>query len=112
MKKIKGSGKTTTSHHKRNDTPSPPEDQKPGLRKVWFLEAQGTTCPIEVAQQVKELWHLFDLDNNYYILKTSLQELIDIQKENKVKTKAIRQYILETTLGIDPNQTIIIHWRW
>lgn len=125
--KIVWSGKTSSYHHKWHDTPNPP-DVKSGLRKVWFLDAQWTDCPIEVEQQVKDLWQGHDLGNDHYMLKRSLDDLEETEESGyqvdrwddeaktytkvPLKTDAIRQWILEKVPDIPKDEDVIIHWWW
>ena len=43
---VKWSGKTTSYHHKHNNTLNP-EDIKKALVRNWILNVQWTNCPIE-----------------------------------------------------------------
>lgn len=127
--KIVWSGKTSSYHHKWNDTPNPPEENtEAGLRKVWYLDAQWSTCPIEVELQVKDLWRLMELGNDHYMIKTSIQDLleyeandVDVEQWNdekskwgkvKLKTNAIVQWIREQAPEMNEDELIIIHWWW
>jgi hypothetical protein len=105
--KIIWSGKTSSFHHKWNDTPNPP-DVKSGFRKVWFLDAQWSDCPIEVYDEVKKLWQAWELGNDNYIIKTDMATLT----EEIEHTEAIRQYILEKEPEIGYEDKILIHWWW
>jgi len=108
--KIEWSGKTSSFHHKHNTTPNPP-GVPAGLRKVWFMDVQWSTCPIEVYDEVRELWNMWELGNDNYIIKTSIEELVELgEEEEATSTRAIRQYIAEH--DIPSNETVIIHWWW
>lgn len=100
--KIEWSGKTSSYHHKWNDTPNP-EGENEGLRKVWFLDAQWSTCPVEVEDEVKELWKDYELGNDHYMIKRSANDLVE-------DYPAITQYIREH--GIPDNEDVVIHWWW
>lgn len=119
------SGETSSYHHKRNDTPNPP-DTPAGLRKVWFLDAQWSTCPVEVEEQVKDLWRLHELGNDRYMLKISVETLQQYEQKGEeqtierwngsawtdvpLKVDYVIQYIREH--GIPDNEEVIIHWWW
>lgn len=118
------SGKTSSYHHKWHDTPNS-EDEQSGIRKVWFLDAQWSTCPIEVENQVKDLWRFHDLGNDQYIIKTTIAELISDQEEEMTVKKHIQgegwqdvplktDFIVDYArqFGIGDDEQIIIHWWW
>lgn len=123
MTGIEWSGKTTSYHHKHNDTPNPP-DVKRGVRKAWFLDAQWSDCPVEVENEVRLLWQVYELVNDNSMIKTSIVDLLVIDEDEKtskdfvngewievsVSTKAIVQYLREQ--GVGDNELVIIHWWW
>ena len=104
MTKVKWSGKTSSYHHKWNDTPNPP-DTLSGFRKVWFLDAQWSDCPIEVETEVKKLWKDYSLGNDNFILKSDVQDLME-------DYPVILQYVKEKEPDIKDDEKIIIHWWW
>lgn len=99
------SGMTSSYHHKWNTTPNPPGTEA-GIRKVWFLDAQWSTCPREVEDEVRALWRDWELGNDNYLIKTCIGDL----EEQGDGTKAIRQYLREA--GIGEEELVIIHWWW
>ena len=101
---IKWSGKTSSYHHKWHDTPNP-ADVNEGFRKVWFLDAQWSTCPIEVEIQVKEMWKDRELGNDFYMIKT---DILDLKSDYPI----VAQYVLEKNPEIGEEETIVIHWWW
>lgn len=106
MDKLEYSGQTSSYTHKWNpDKPNDPKT-KSGLRKVWFLDAQWSTCPIEVENEVKMLWRDCDLGNDDYMLKRSVEDLLEWGD----KTKYLVQYIREH--GIPDDEEVVIHWWW
>ncbi len=125
--KIVWSGITSSYHHKWNKTPNPP-DTEAGLRKVWFLDAQWSTCPIEVENQVKDLWRLLSLGNDHYMIKTSLEDLTEYEEDDveveawddaqskwstkRLRTNAILQWLREQAPDIKDDEQIVIHWWW
>ena len=96
------SGITTCYTHKHHPNDPIPENTPKGLRKVWFLDAQWSTCPIEVEKEVKELWKKYDLGNDHYILSFSVLDLL----EEDTKVPNIVKYIREN--GIADNEQVII----
>jgi hypothetical protein len=121
---ITWSGKTSSFHHKWNDTPNSP-DEKEGLRKVWFLDAQWSTCPIEVENSVKQLWSYNELGNDKYMLKRSVDDLIELRyslggkppeypgyltRGEVINVDPLIQYIREH--GIPDDEEVVIHWWW
>jgi hypothetical protein len=124
--KLEYSGRTSSYLHKWHpETPNDP-NTKAGLRKVWYLDAQWSTCPVEVEDQVRDLWSLNELGNDQYMFKTTVDELIEIEsneciinklfrdpirrEDTPVKTDYIVQYIREH--GIPDDEQVIIHWWW
>lgn len=108
------SGRTTLHQHKFNDWKNytVSEQDKKALRKVNFLDVQWSTCPVEVEDQVKALWTLYELGNDHSIIKTSINELIDISEDyEENKTDAIIQYLEEQGIT-NEDEEIIIHWWW
>ena len=98
------SGKTSSYHHKWNDTENP-DDVNKAVRKVWFLDAQWSDCPIEVEDEVKKLWSDYDLGNDNYILKYS-------HKWHGLDYPIIAQYIKEQIPNLPDDEEVIIHWWW
>lgn len=132
---IKWSGRTSAYEHKRGDWEKKDiSNVVGGLRKIWFLDAQWSTCPIEVESQVEDLWRLHELGNDQYILKTSVNDLLEygdntlVERwinpepgrnfqagvngwvEQPLKVDAIIQYIREHNIPDD--EAVIIHWWW
>lgn len=101
---VQWSGKTSSYNHKWNDTPNPP-DTKKGFRKVWFLDAQWSTCPIEVERQVREMWSDYDCGNDRYVIKTDLATLRD-------SYPVVAQYVAEQQPDIGEEELILVHWWW
>jgi hypothetical protein len=124
---IEWCGRTTLHKHKFNDWKdhSVTEEDKKGLRKVSFLDVQWSTCPVEVENQVRELWSDYTLGNDHSIIETSIselkemagdfsdeEELEEIKEDYKItKTDAIVQYLKEQGITNDEEE-IIIHWWW
>lgn len=109
MEKIKWSGATSAYAHKFNPQAELPADTPAGVRKVWLLDAQWSTCPIEVEDQVKLLWNWYENGNDSYIIKTSIRALKKLHKS--VNTNAVVQYLEE--MGVtDEDEDVIIHWWW
>lgn len=126
MEVLPYSGRTSSYLHKWNPEQPNDLDTKAGLRKVWFLDAQWSTCPVEVENQVKDLWNYHELGNDRYILKISVNDLLEIEaaeptinkyfsnpsrREDVVlKVDYVIQYIREH--GIPDDEQVIIHWWW
>jgi hypothetical protein len=121
------SGRTSAYEHKHN-FPAKLDPKTPeGFRKVWLLDAQWSTCPVEVEQQVKDLWRLFECGNDKYIIKTCLEDLENEYQDSEVerfnektskwekgplKTDLIVKYIREVEPAINKKDLILIHWWW
>lgn len=118
------SGVTSAYAHKHDPSADLPENTVAGLRKVWLLDAQWSTCPIEVENQVKDLWRLWKLGNDQSIIKTSVIELLELEEatveswnaekvaweEKPLDVTYIIQYIREH--GIADDDLVIIQWWW
>ncbi|AGR47882.1 hypothetical protein PHIM7_178 [Sinorhizobium phage phiM7] len=123
---IKWSGRTTSYSHKFADWQNRAPDGEPGIRTVWFLDVQWSTCPVEVQEQVVDLWRLNGLGNDKYMIKTSIIELAEMQDDGyevdrfdsdkvqwtkgPLKVDAIIQYLEEH--GVPIKDQVIIHWWW
>lgn len=118
--KLPYSGVTSSYLHKHSpEAPNTP-DTPAGLRKVWFLDAQWSTCPREVEAQVKALWRVMELSNDVCIIKASVNELLEMEgqevkelvdhewKSVPLKLDYVIQYIREH--GIPDDELVIIHW--
>lgn len=122
------SGRTTLHKHKFNnwmENPIVDEDNK-GVKKVWMLDAQWSTCPIEVEDQIKDLWRLWENGNDKYVIKTTIKDLIEDEElktlvekwdndignwvEIELKTDLVVSYLREN--GVGDNETVLIHWWW
>ena len=104
MNKVQWSGKTSSYHHKWNTTPNP-DDTPKGFRKVWYLDAQWSDCPIEVENQVKEMWESWGLGNDSSVIKTNLSDL-------EADWPIVAQYVKEQEPEITEDELILIHWWW
>lgn len=101
-----------------------PATEDVALRKVWFLDVQGSTCPVEVEDQVRLMWQWDDqLTNDNSIIRTDLLELRtwwdedtyvspDVAHLPKPDTNLIADYIEEMEPGIQETDLILIHWWW
>lgn len=78
------SGKTSAYAHKHGDFRDNPVPQNTpnGVRKITVLDAQWTTCPIEVYNEVSDLWRAQELGNDRYIYKTSIEGLEELGSED------------------------------
>lgn len=130
QKKKKGqtwSGRTTAPEHQGKFPAKLNPKTKQGFRKVWLLDAQWSTCPVEVEEQVAALWRFLERGNDYYIILTSLHDLEkgynnaevdmfnEVSKRNEnvpLKTDLIVKYIKEVEPTIGENDQILIHWWW
>lgn len=120
------SGKTSSYHHKWNDTPNPMGVTK-GLREVKWLDAQWSDCPIEVEDAVKRMWQSFELGNNDYFFRISLKDIKsyleadDEEVDERIDGEWVKvplnplpiaQYILSVYPDIDEDEKVYVHWWW
>lgn len=119
MEPFKWSGVTSDYAHKWNPQAKLPKNTKIGVRKVWLLDAQWSTCPVEVETQVKVLWDVYELGNHNHIINTSFEELNEMHdnpeeyvdnNNNPLQTHLIVQYLRE--MGVGDKDEVLIHWWW
>lgn len=103
---------------------------KKAVRKVTVFDVQYTDCPENVAEEVKVLWRLEDLGNDYYVYKTTIEDLRDMADEIALDPGyySVRMYrdgehkMVQPQLGIiidylrsqgvDDDEKVWIHWWW
>jgi hypothetical protein len=94
------SGKDTSYGHKWNK----PSDGHNSVYKVWFFDVQWSDCPEEVEKEVIKAWRSYELGNDQYILKKSLDEEL-------FEEMPCVYYWLKHK-GVQDNEEVIIHWWW
>lgn len=121
------SGRTTLHCHKFDNWREKeiPEDANPAVSKVWLFEAQWTLCPVEVEEQIKHLWELYEFENDNYYISTSIRDLLEIEEEAvladrpaegggwevaPVKTNLIVDELRK--VGVGEEDKVLIHWWW
>lgn len=102
----------------------------PALHKMWVLDAQWTDIPPEVEEVVKNLWRYHELGNDRYMLRQSIEDLLETnegfvcdqwlwgktpeEQLGWVPTPSsllpLVEYLREK--GIPDDEQIIIHWWW
>lgn len=107
-------GVTSCLAHKHNPFVDIPADTKKAVRSIKILDAQWSTCPIEVYDQVSQLWSWAELANDSCIFKTSIKELASMHG-NKVDydipdVSRIIQYLTEQ--GVENTEEVWIHFWW
>ena len=120
------SGLTSSYHHKWNTTPNPEGEVQKGARMQPVIDAQWSDIPKEIEDIIKQLWILNELGNDRYILKESLNSLVDTWNNGyrveewtgseyvkvNIDTMQLAAYILEQFPDIDPETEVWIHWWW
>lgn len=126
------SGRTTAHAHKFDDWATKTiEKPKEALTKRWFFDVQWSNCPVEVEQVVKWLWRDYDLGNDHYFLKLSIDDIVGMEEEGPVadvwywgETEEERRGWVEEPVSYQPlidylrskdlseDEEIIIHWWW
>ena len=127
---INWSGRTAAYEHKFDDWKDKDiSSVLPGFSKKWILDAQWTTCPIEVYEEVRDLWYFHELGNDNYILKTSIEDLTFQEDEVPLVSKVVRDQngnidrkdlplITENIKayakmhGLKDDEEFWIHWWW
>lgn len=108
-----------------------PHEASPALQRKLVLDAQWTDCPIEIENEVKKLWRFHELGNDNYILRYSINNLLEFndqdfeveewfwgetEEEKKgwvkvpLKIKALIDYL--RSKDIPDDEEVIIHWWW
>ncbi len=110
----------------------------PALKKQWVLDAQWTDCPEDVETVIKHLWRYYELGNDNYMLRRSINDLLEMtddhedesvieitveqwfwgetdeEKKGWVEAPAsltpLIQYLREK--GIADDEQVILHWWW
>jgi hypothetical protein len=81
-------------------------EPKKGFRQIWVLDAQWSTCPVEVEEEVIKIWKTREYGNDYFIHETTIAQLL------KSKYFAIVQYVREVNPSIPDDEVFFIHWWW
>jgi hypothetical protein len=72
--------------------------------KQWYFNAQSTDCPIEVEDEVRNLWEEIGLGNDNYIYHTKVNQ--------KLFKNYPKIYFWLKHKGVPNNEEVIIHWWW
>ena len=106
------SDKTSSYHHKWNDTPNP-KDVKPALKQVWVLDLQWSDCPEELEREAKYIWQSWSLGNDHCYKEFTLEDLkSDYSTDLPLINKYISEQIEFRNLDIKEKEQILIHWWW
>lgn len=106
------SNKTSSYHHKWNDTPNP-KDVEPALKQVWVLDLQWSDCPKELEREAKYMWESWNLGNNHCYKDFTLKELKSAYSTDlPLIIKYISEQIEIRNLDIKEKDQILIHWWW
>lgn len=95
------SGKTTCFEHKHNDWKNSKGAGPECIQTVTVFEVQWSNCPVEVQDEVRELWRDREYGNDHYYAKwDSDGELCD-------RYPIIAEYL--KSKGVT---NCLIHWWW
>jgi len=103
----------------------------PALHKMWVLDAQWTDCPPEVVEIIRNLWGYYELGNDRYMLRRSVNDLLEQHEDGfeceqwfwgatpeEQKGWVVAPCSLQPLIdylraaGIPDDEEIIIHWWW
>lgn len=120
------SGRTSAYEHKFDNWKESPTNGRECVRNVKFFDVQWSNCPIEVEEVVKQLWRFYELGNDRYIIKTSIEYLTELQgpdysvsvewrvdgewKEVEINIQLLIDFL--RFKGVTEEEQIIIHWWW
>lgn len=103
----------------------------PAMRQMWVLDAQWTDCPLEIEEIVKALWRHYELGNDRYMLRNSMETFLEMEEDGfqrevfkwgetpeqqlgwvkePMSLMPLVDYV--RSKGIPDNEEIIIHWWW
>lgn len=106
------SDKTSSYHHKWNDTPNP-IDVNPALKQVWVLDLQWSDCPEELQREAKYIWQSWSLGNDHCYKQFTLEDLkSDYSTDLPLINKYISEQIEIRNLDIKEKEQVLIHWWW
>lgn len=134
------SGRTTAYEHKHEEGWQANTFAGPNaLRDVAVIEAQWSNMPIEVEQDVKDIWRYLDFGNDNYYWKTSIYDILEMLKDEghgvgldverfitppagesygdnygwqpyNTKLEYLLQWMEEQ--GLEETESVLIHWWW
>lgn len=103
----KYSGRTSSYSHKHAGWEERQPDGPKAVRKVTFVDAQWSDMPVEIESIIKNLWRRYELGNDHYILKSSINDLLESDTDSDLP---LIDYLREQ--GVADDEQIIIHWWW
>lgn len=130
------SGRTSCYGHKHSDWEEKPmpTTTESAISSVTLIEAQWSSMPVEVEEEVRYLWNCYGLGNDSHYLSTTLEELRSDAEEG-VQYKSFEKsgkfvgnyesshyvtrtsnlpYLLDYLVkqNISEKQPLLIHWWW
>lgn len=78
------------------------------LEKVWYFDVR-TSKDEEVINEVRKLWIDFELGNDHYMLRMSINDILEPYPPDVAKTPLVN-YLRQH--NIDDDEPVIIHWWW
>lgn len=80
------------------------ETPTPSVRKQWVFDVQWSDCPKSVEAEVRESWSDYELGNDRYFWKATVdEELFEIYP---------RIYYWLRHKGVSEDEKVWIHWWW
>lgn len=79
-------------------------DSSNSVYKVWFFDVQWSDCPTIVEDEVRSLWRCYELGNDYYMWKTTL--------DSELFEEYPRIYFWLRHKGVSEGEKVIVHWWW
>lgn len=74
------------------------------IRNVKYFDVQWSDCPLVIKEEVRNIWSTYDLGNDNYIYKCSLDE--ELFNEYPLI------YLWLDFNGVEPDESVIIHYWW
>lgn len=74
------------------------------VSKVWFFDVQWSDCPTFIEEEVRQLWSDYDLGNDDYFYKSTLN--------SELYNRYPRIYLWLEHKGVKEDERVMIHWWW
>tara|TARA_B100000929_G_scaffold108179_1_gene85691 strand:- start:321 stop:650 length:330 start_codon:yes stop_codon:yes gene_type:complete len=98
------SGRTTSHSHKFGDWQQKEPNGSDSVKQVTVLDAQWSDCPVEVEDEVKQIWTDFELGNDRYVYQT--------QMDDQLREEYPKVYLWLQHKGVKEGQEVWVYWWW
>jgi len=127
---VNWSGRTSAYPHKHGDWQNADLTGTPeALQTKKILYAQWTLCPVEVEDEIKNLWRMNEFGNDNFYYSTSINDLLEVveggatvrevyrdskgnYQERQVPISLENLIYFARTNGLKEDEQFLIHWWW